>query len=73
MSSSPSVLKSSGLLELAVKYSSWAPANWVHTQCAVGDWVTLRSTSWQTFKQTSTPLILHYSDLAVTSTTRWMI
>jgi len=42
MSSSPSVLKSSGLLELAVKYSSWAPANWVHTQCAVGDWVTLR-------------------------------
>ena len=48
MSSSPSVLKSSGLLELAVKYSSWAPANWVHTQCAVGDCVTLRSTSWQT-------------------------
>ena len=35
MSSSPSLLKSQGLLELAVKTSSWAPANWVHTKCTV--------------------------------------
>ena len=45
MSSSPSLLKSQGLLELAVKTSTWAPANWVHTKCTVGDWVTLRFTN----------------------------
>ena len=42
MASSPSLLKSQGLLELAVKTSRWAPANWVHTKCTVGDWVTFR-------------------------------
>jgi len=42
MSSSPSVLKSQGILELAVKISSWGPADWVHTKCTVGDWVTVR-------------------------------
>ena len=42
MCSSPSVLKSQGEIELAIKVSSWAPANWVHTRCRPGDWVTFR-------------------------------
>eukprot|EP00092_Neocalanus_flemingeri_P030607 GFUD01033232.1.p1 GENE.GFUD01033232.1~~GFUD01033232.1.p1 ORF type:complete len:308 (-),score=113.65 GFUD01033232.1:61-984(-) len=42
MCSSPSDLTSRGTLDLAIKYSTWAPAFWVHTQCKVGDVVTFR-------------------------------
>ena len=42
MYSSPSALKTSGRIELAIKRSSWSPAKWVHTECQVGDWVTFR-------------------------------
>ena len=61
MSSSPSVLKSRGLVELAVKFSTWPPTNWVHTKCAVGDWVTFRFTNyWQTpnISSFNSPLIV---------------
>jgi len=42
MCSPPSDLTSGGTLDLAIKYSTWAPAFWVHTQCRVGDMVTFR-------------------------------
>lgn len=42
MCSSPSDLACGGTVELAIKYSTWAPAFWVHTQCKVGDEVTFR-------------------------------
>lgn len=32
MVSSPSHLKSNGELRLAVKYSTWPPAHWIHTK-----------------------------------------
>ena len=69
MSSSPSVLKSRGLVELAVKFSTWAPANWVHTKCTVGDWVTFRFYNYQTSKLLSFDILI-CSDLAGTFTTR---
>jgi len=42
MCSSPSDLTSGGTVDLAIKYSTWAPAFWVHTKCKVGDEVTFR-------------------------------
>jgi len=42
MCSSPSDLSSKGTVELAVKFSTWAPAHWVHTKCEVGSDVTFR-------------------------------
>jgi len=42
MCSSPTDLAKNGTVDLAVKFSTWAPANWVHTQCKVGDLVTFR-------------------------------
>lgn len=31
-----------GVVELAVKYSTWPPAHWIHTQCKEGDPVSFR-------------------------------
>jgi len=42
MSSSPSQLEEEGTMDLAIKASLAAPANWVHTACKVGDTVGLR-------------------------------
>jgi len=42
MCSSPSDLSSKGTVELAVKFSTWALAHWVHTKCEVGSDVTFR-------------------------------
>jgi len=42
MCSCPTDLTTKRTVDLAVKFSTWAPANWVHTQCKVGDWVTFR-------------------------------
>jgi len=42
MCSCPSDLSMKGTMDLAVKFSTWAPAHWVHTQCRVGDWITFR-------------------------------
>jgi len=40
--SPPSQLESSGTLELAIKFSTWPPAHWVHTVCKPGDTVGVR-------------------------------
>ncbi|KAL3832255.1 hypothetical protein ACJMK2_023915 [Sinanodonta woodiana] len=40
--SSPGKLEREGILDLAVKYSTHPPAHWVHTQCQVGNTVSLR-------------------------------
>lgn len=40
--SPPSQLESSGTLDLAIKFSTWPPAHWVHTVCAPGDTVGVR-------------------------------
>lgn len=42
MVSPPSLLEKTGQLQLAIKYSSWPPAHWVHTCCKAGDRVNLR-------------------------------
>jgi len=42
MCSGPHTLQSNSSLELAVKYSTWPPAQWIHTKCKEGDWVTFR-------------------------------
>jgi len=42
MCSCPSDLSRKGTMDLAVKFSTWAPAHWIHTQCRVGDWITFR-------------------------------
>jgi len=42
MCSSPIQLESSKLLELAVKFSTWPPANWIHTKCKVDDVITFK-------------------------------
>lgn len=42
MCSCPSDLSMKGTLDLAVKFSTWPPAHWVHTQCKEGDWITFR-------------------------------
>jgi len=42
MCSSPSELEKSNALSLAVKYSEWPPANWLHTKTKEEDWVSLR-------------------------------
>ena len=42
MSSAPSQLEEEGTMDLAIKASLAAPANWVHTACKVGDTVGLR-------------------------------
>lgn len=42
ISSSPSLLKSTGQIELAVKKSEFAPTKWVHSQAKVGHIVDLR-------------------------------
>ena len=41
MSSAPSQLEEEGTMDLAIKASLAAPANWVHTACKVGDTVGL--------------------------------
>lgn len=40
--SAPSELQSQGTLRLAIKFSTWPPAHWVHTACSLGDTVGLR-------------------------------
>ena len=65
MYSSPSALKTSGRIELAIKRSSWSPAKWVHTKCQVGDWVTFRSVQPATRQR-----LIECSGLVETSTTR---
>ena len=42
MYSSPSLLKETQQLCLAVKKSSWPPAKWVHSECKVGSQVQIR-------------------------------
>ena len=42
MCSCPTDLTTKRTVDLAVKFSTWAPAYWVHTQCKVGDMVTFR-------------------------------
>ena len=42
MWSSPKKLESEKKLDLAVKYSEWPPANWLHTKAKEGDLVTMR-------------------------------
>lgn len=42
MSSDPAKLTNENLIDLAVKFSTWPPAHWIHTQCAVGDEVAVR-------------------------------
>ncbi|GFS04412.1 oxidoreductase NAD-binding domain-containing protein 1-like [Elysia marginata] len=42
MLSPPSLLESSGELDLAVKYSDYPPTLWVHEKCCVGDKVQIR-------------------------------
>jgi len=42
MCSTPTDLNTNRTLDLAIKYSTWPPAYWVHTQCKVGDVVTIR-------------------------------
>lgn len=37
MCSSPQQLKESGTLELAIKDSTWPPADWLHRKARVGD------------------------------------
>lgn len=40
--SSPRLLQKDGVLELAVKYSTYPPAKWIHTQCTLDSEVELR-------------------------------
>lgn len=40
--SSPGLLQKDGILELAVKYSTHPPAQWIHTQCTLDSEVELR-------------------------------
>jgi len=42
MYSTPTDLTTKGTLDLAIKFSTWPPAHWVHTKCTVGDVVTVR-------------------------------
>ena len=42
MWSSPRKLETEKILDLAVKYSEWPPANWLHTQAKEGDAVSMR-------------------------------
>ena len=42
MCSPPSELENENELTLAVKYSEWPPANWLHTSAKEEDWVSLR-------------------------------
>ncbi|XP_059352271.1 oxidoreductase NAD-binding domain-containing protein 1-like [Daphnia carinata] len=42
MCSPPSLLEQSQQIDLAIKKSSWPPAQWVHTNCKVGDKVQIR-------------------------------
>ena len=42
MCSSPKLLRTEGQLDLAIKYSQWPPAYWIHTKAKVGDRVGLR-------------------------------
>ena len=42
MSSAPSELEVKSTLDLAVKYSTWGPAHWLHTKAEVGSSVTMR-------------------------------
>ncbi|XP_041365733.1 oxidoreductase NAD-binding domain-containing protein 1-like [Gigantopelta aegis] len=43
MCSAPSLLQERGLLQLAVKWSSHPPADWIHKKCKVGDEVELKA------------------------------
>jgi len=43
MCSAPSVMKSDSKLQLAIKYSSWPPSNWVHKRGKVGDKLAIRA------------------------------
>ncbi|XP_034016866.1 oxidoreductase NAD-binding domain-containing protein 1-like isoform X2 [Thalassophryne amazonica] len=42
MCSSPGLLQREGIIELAVKYSTYPPAHWIHTTCTVGSHVAMR-------------------------------
>lgn len=42
MCSSPSEMQRDNIMELAVKYSEWPPANWLHRRAQVGNRVSLR-------------------------------
>ncbi|KAK3775048.1 hypothetical protein RRG08_048258 [Elysia crispata] len=42
MTSPPSLLASSGVLDLAVKYSDYPPTLWVHEKCKMGDKVQIK-------------------------------
>ncbi|CAB4057136.1 unnamed protein product [Lepeophtheirus salmonis] len=42
MCSKPSKFEQHGVLDLAIKYSTWAPALWMHTQAQVNDELQLR-------------------------------
>lgn len=42
MCSAPELLTRCNLVDLAVKFSTWPPANWVNTKCKVGDKVSFR-------------------------------
>jgi len=42
MTSCPMQLTQSGTLDLAVKYSKYAPAHWIHTECKNGDKVQMK-------------------------------
>jgi len=42
MCSDPAKLANEKLIDLAVKYSTWPPAHWVHTKCSVGDEIAIR-------------------------------
>ena len=42
MCSAPATLQSDGLIDLSVKFSTWPPAHWIHTQCQEGDEIRFR-------------------------------
>merc|ERR1719319_1720818 len=42
MCSAPELLTRCNFVDLAVKFSTWPPANWVNTKCKVGDKVSFR-------------------------------
>jgi ferredoxin-NADP reductase len=42
LTSTPKNLIKTGLVSLAVKYSSWPPSHWFHTKCSVGSELTIR-------------------------------
>lgn len=43
MCSAPSLMKTNSRIQLAVKYSSWPPSNWIHKKGKVGDKLAIRA------------------------------